>query len=60
MPIEGWASVDEILSPGNIVITSNWDLFVEWYAACRGIRLRLGGNLHDSVLTLIKLHGSVD
>ena len=26
-----------MFTPGNIVITSNWDLFVEWYAHCRGI-----------------------
>lgn len=60
IPPSGWPAIEEICRPGNIVITSNWDLFVEWYAACRNIRLRLGGNLHNSTLTLIKLHGSVD
>jgi hypothetical protein len=60
IPPDGWTNVDQMLSPGNIVITSNWDLFVEWYAACRDIRLRLGGTPHDATLTLIKLHGSVD
>jgi hypothetical protein len=60
VPADGWPSVDQILKPGNIVITSNWDIFVEWYARCREIRLRLGGWGDDRTLTLIKLHGSVD
>lgn len=60
IPDQGWPNVDEILQPGNVVITSNWDLFVEWYAHCRSIRLRLGGDPHDQTLTLIKLHGSLD
>jgi hypothetical protein len=60
VPAAGWIALDQMLSPGNVVITSNWDLFVEWYAHCRSIRLRLGGVPHDNTLTLIKLHGSVD
>jgi hypothetical protein len=60
VPRVGWQTVDEMLSPGNVVITSNWDLVVEWYAHSRGIRLRLGGWPNDQTLTLIKLHGSVD
>jgi hypothetical protein len=60
VPTGGWPILEEMLAPGKVVITSNWDLFVEWYAHCRGIRLRLGGDLNDSTLTLIKLHGSVD
>jgi hypothetical protein len=60
VPDDGWPVLEEMLTPGNVVITSNWDLFVEKYASCRGIRLRLGGDLNDSTLTLIKLHGSVD
>lgn len=60
VPADGWATVDQILRPGNVVITSNWDLFVEWYAHGRGIRLRLGGEPDDKTLTLIKLHGSLD
>ena len=60
IPPGGWATVEQMLRPGNVVITSNWDLFVEWYASCREIRLRLGGYPHDKTLTLIKLHGSVD
>jgi hypothetical protein len=60
IPPAGWASVEQILQPGNVVITSNWDLFVERYANCRGIRLRLGGTPESQTLTLIKLHGSLD
>ena len=60
IPTGGWTTVDQSLEPGNTVITSNWDLFVEWYAACQDIRLRLGGGLDDRTLTLIKLHGSLD
>jgi hypothetical protein len=60
IPVGGWATVEQMLKPGNIVVTSNWDLFVEWYASCRKIRLRLGGLPHDATLTLIKLHGSID
>jgi len=60
IPTGGWPSVEAMFQPGNIIVTSNWDLFVEWYACCRSIRLRLGGAAENSTLTLIKLHGSVD
>jgi SIR2-like domain len=60
IPKQGWPAVDAMLAPGNVIITSNWDLFVEAYARERKIKLRLGGDLNDSTLTLIKLHGSLD
>jgi hypothetical protein len=60
IPAAGWRCVERIVRPGNVVITSNWDLLIEWYASCRGIPLRLGGTLDDTHVTLIKLHGSVD
>ena len=60
VPPTGWANVETMFAPGNVVITSNWDLFVESYASLRGIRLRLGGWPADNTLTLLKLHGSVD
>lgn len=60
IPNGGWGSIDDVLAPGNVVITSNWDLFIEWYAKRRGIRLRLGGQPNDTTLTLLKLHGSLD
>jgi hypothetical protein len=57
---DGSPVLDEMLKPGNVVITSNWDLFVEWYARNRSVRLRLGGDPEDQTLTLLKLHGSLD
>jgi hypothetical protein len=60
IPDDGWPKVDKILTPGHVVITSNWDLFVEYYAACWGIPLRLGGKPDDDHVTLLKLHGSID
>jgi hypothetical protein len=47
VPDEGWPAVDAMFQPGNVIVTSNWDLFVEWYACCRKIRLRLGGSPND-------------
>jgi hypothetical protein len=60
VPDGGWPAVEAMFQPGNVIVTSNWDLFAEWYASCRNIRLRLGGGPDNSTLTLIKLHGSVD
>jgi hypothetical protein len=60
IPPEGWPGIEQMLRPGNVIITSNWDTFIEWYAHCRRIRLRLGGWPEDATLTLLKLHGSVD
>jgi hypothetical protein len=60
VPNGGWANVDRIVRPGRVIITSNWDLFIEYYASVRGVPLRLGGRPSEDHLTLIKLHGSVD
>lgn len=60
IPDDGWASVDRIIQPGRVVITSNWDLFVEHYAWHRGVPLRLGGRPSNDHVTLLKLHGSID
>jgi hypothetical protein len=60
IPGGGWPNVDRIITPGHVIITSNWDLFVEHYAAQRGIPLRLGGKPGDGHVTLLKLHGSTD
>jgi hypothetical protein len=60
IPDRGWPNVDRIVQPGRVIITSNWDLFVEHYAAVRGVPLRLGGQPDDDHVTLLKLHGSVD
>src|SRR5665213_675959 len=60
IPNGGLPGVDKIVRPGRVIITSNWDLFVEWYAAVRKIPLRLGGQPSRDHVTLLKLHGSVD
>lgn len=60
IPDKGWTNVEKIIRPGNVIVTSNWDLLVECYAALRGIPLRLGGTLHEDNVTLVKLHGSLD
>lgn len=60
IPATGWQAVNNIVQAGNVVITTNWDLFVEWYAKTRNVPLRLGGEPNDTIFTLIKLHGSVD
>ena len=52
--------VEKIVRPGSIIITSNWDLFVESYARIRSVPLRLGGSPSDDHVTLLKLHGSID
>jgi hypothetical protein len=56
----GWPNVDRIVRPGRVVITNNWDLFIEHYARLRGVPLRLGGRPSEDHLTLLKLHGSID
>jgi hypothetical protein len=60
IPPGGWNSVNRIVQPGRVIITSNWDIFVEHYAHLLGIPVRLGGRPADRYVTLIKLHGSVD
>lgn len=52
--------LDAIIQPGNVVITSNWDVLIEKAAQLRGIPVRLSGPPADSSLVLLKLHGSVD
>jgi len=60
IPPDGWAGVERIVRPGCVIITSNWDLFVEVYAGARGVPLRLGGQPSADHVTLLKLHGSID
>jgi hypothetical protein len=55
----GHPFLDEMLQPGNIVVTSNWDLLLERYAQLRKIPLRLSGSGTDEIV-LLKLHGSID
>jgi hypothetical protein len=60
VPDTGWPAVDRIVRRGQVIITSNWDFFIEHYARVRAIPLRLGGQPGDGHVTLLKLHGSVD
>lgn len=50
----------QIVQPGNIVITSNWDPLIERAAQVIGVPVRLCGSPADSTLLLLKLHGSID
>lgn len=52
--------LDQIVQPGNIVITSNWDVLIERYAKKHDVPLRLSGTGDPDELVLLKLHGSVD
>ena len=53
----------EVMRPGNVVITSNWDTLLERYARLNKIQLRLGSTSRefpDTTVHLLKLHGSID
>ena len=52
--------LDEMISPGNFIITSNWDVLIERYAQLHGIPLRHSGAGDPSEVVLLKLHGSID
>jgi len=56
---DGHEFLDQMLQPGSIVVTSNWDLLLERYAQLRGLPLRLSGSGTDEIV-LLKLHGSID
>lgn len=55
----GHSYLERIVKPGNIVVTSNWDLALERYAALHSIPLRLTGYSKNEFV-LLKLHGSID
>jgi hypothetical protein len=55
----GHKFLDRIVQPGNIVVTSNWDLVLERYAALHHTPLRLTG-YDKNEFVLLKLHGSID
>lgn len=52
--------LDEILTPGNLVVTSNWDFLLERYAQHHNIPLRHSIQEPAQEVTLLKLHGSID
>ena len=55
----GHTYLDEVVQPGNIVVTSNWDVVLERYAWHRGIPVRWTG-YDPAELVVLKLHGSID
>jgi hypothetical protein len=55
----GHPFLDRIVQPGNVVVTSNWDLVLERYAALRHVPLRLTG-YDKGEFVVLKLHGSID
>jgi hypothetical protein len=57
------AYLNEMVQPGHIIITSNWDTVIEEFAAERAIPLRLTSRtrtFETSEVVLLKLHGSLD
>ncbi len=55
----GHEYLDQVVRPGNIVITSNWDVVIERYAQLKNVPLRYSGT-RETGLVLLKLHGSID
>jgi hypothetical protein len=60
LPAGGWKTVGEIIRKGNVIVTTNWDLMVEFYAKHMSVPMRLGWEPNEEYLSVIKLHGSVD
>lgn len=64
--MSGFATHDyltEMVQPGHIIITSNWDTVIEEFAAEHSIPLRLTSRtrkFETSEVVLLKLHGSLD
>lgn len=56
--------LENVMRPGNVVITSNWDTLLERYAQLNGLPLRLVADasrkFSPSIVYLLKLHGSFD
>ena len=52
--------LDEIVRPGTVIITSNWDLLIERAAQLKGVPVRLLGRPDATSVLLLKLHGSLD
>jgi hypothetical protein len=55
----GHPFLNQIVRPGNVVVTSNWDLVLERYAALHDVPTRLTG-YDPSEFVILKLHGSID
>ena len=55
----GHAYLDEVVKPGNVVVTSNWDVLIERYARLHSVPVRLSGMGEAEELAVLKLHGSL-
>ena len=51
--------LNELVQPGNIIVTSNWDVAVERYAWHKRVPVRWSG-YDPRELVVLKLHGSAD
>jgi hypothetical protein len=51
--------LDQLVKPGNIIVTSNWDVAIERYAWHKQVPVRFSG-YGVGELVVLKLHGSVD
>jgi hypothetical protein len=56
----GHPYLDEMIAPGNFIITSNWDVLIERYAQLHRVPLRHSGAGDPLEVVLLKLHGSID
>jgi len=56
----GHPYLDQMVRPGNFIITSNWDLLIERYAQLHHVPLRHSGWGGPEEVVLLKLHGSID
>ena len=57
------AYLNQMVRPGNIIITSNWDTLIEHFAYLNDIPLRLTSRARhfpSNEVSLLKLHGSLD
>lgn len=59
----GHVFLDQMVQPGHIIITSNWDPLIGHSASLKGYPLRLssrGRHFESTEVYVLKLHGSVD
>lgn len=51
--------LDKMVAPGNIIVTSNWDVLLERFAMHKGVPIRHAGRA-EAECVILKLHGSID
>jgi hypothetical protein len=52
--------LNQMVQPGNVLITTNWDVLIERFAQMKGVDVHRAGKPGASYLLLLKLHGSID